>query len=128
MQFAPGRGHVAHDRRRCVGEEIGTCEQFFVSHGQSNGTTLAGVSSQQPETQSSDRLETVWTIVVAGGSGQRFGGPKQYERLGDRRVLDWSVAAARAASDGVVVVVPAADADREGGVPGGPTRSDSVRA
>ncbi|HQY13611.1 MAG: 2-C-methyl-D-erythritol 2,4-cyclodiphosphate synthase [Ilumatobacteraceae bacterium] len=86
------------------------------------------MSSQQPETQSSDRLETVWTIVVAGGSGQRFGGPKQYERLGDRRVLDWSVAAARAASDGVVVVVPAADADREGGVAGGATRSDSVRA
>ncbi len=71
--------------------------------------------------------ETVWTIVVAGGSGQRFGGPKQYERLGDRRVLDWCTAAAEAASDGVVVVVPAADATREG-VAGGVTRSDSVRA
>jgi 2-C-methyl-D-erythritol 4-phosphate cytidylyltransferase len=43
-------------------------------------------------------------------------------------VLDWFAAAARAASDGVVVVVPAADADREGGVAGGATRSDSVRA
>lgn len=70
----------------------------------------------------------VWTIVVAGGAGQRFGGPKQYEWLGDRRVLDWCVVAAEAASDGVVVVVPAADATREGVIAGGATRSDSVRA
>ncbi len=70
----------------------------------------------------------MWTIVVAGGSGQRFGGPKQYELLGDRRVLDWCVAAAEAASDGVVVVVPAADATRERAVAGGATRSGSVRA
>lgn len=72
--------------------------------------------------------EIVWTIVVAGGSGTRFGGPKQYESLGSRRVLDWSVDTARAASDGVVVVVPAADAAREGGVAGGASRSESVRA
>ena len=68
----------------------------------------------------------VWTIVVAGGSGARLGGPKQYEPLGDRRVLDHAVAVARAASEGVVVVVPAADAERESGVPGGPTRAASV--
>jgi len=72
--------------------------------------------------------EIIWTIVVAGGSGTRFGGPKQYEALGDRRVLDWSVAGARESSDGVVVVVPAADAEREGGVAGGASRSESVRA
>jgi 2-C-methyl-D-erythritol 2,4-cyclodiphosphate synthase/2-C-methyl-D-erythritol 4-phosphate cytidylyltransferase len=78
------------------------------------------VTPQQPD--------IVWTIVVAGGSGTRFGGPKQYERLGDRRVLDWSVEAARQAGDGVVVVVPPADAEREGAIAGGATRSDSVRA
>ena len=76
--------------------------------------------------------EIVWTIVVAGGSGQRFGGPKQYAPLGDRRVLDWSVATARQAAsgpaDGVVVVVPAADAEREQAVAGGTSRSASVRA
>jgi 2-C-methyl-D-erythritol 4-phosphate cytidylyltransferase/2-C-methyl-D-erythritol 2,4-cyclodiphosphate synthase len=77
---------------------------------------------------SSQRSQKVWTIVVAGGSGTRFGGPKQYEMLGTSRVLDWSVAAARAASDGVVVVVPQADAASEGGVAGGATRSESVRA
>ncbi len=70
----------------------------------------------------------MWTIVVAGGSGQRFGGPKQFEQLGDRRVLDWCIAAADAASDGVVVVVPDDAATRERGVAGGATRSDSVRA
>lgn len=66
--------------------------------------------------------------MVAGGSGTRFGGPKQYEALGHQRVIDWAVATARAVSDGVVIVVPAADAEREGGVAGGRSRADSVRA
>ncbi len=77
---------------------------------------------------SSQQAEIVWTIVVAGGSGTRFGGPKQYEQLGSQRVLDRSVAAARAAGAGVVIVVPPSDAEREGGVAGGTTRSESVRA
>jgi 2-C-methyl-D-erythritol 4-phosphate cytidylyltransferase len=71
--------------------------------------------------------ECVWTIVVAGGSGQRFGAMKQYESVGDRRVLDHACASAAAMSEGVVLVVPAADAEREGGVAGGATRSESVR-
>jgi 2-C-methyl-D-erythritol 4-phosphate cytidylyltransferase len=78
----------------------------------------------------------VWVIVVAAGSGARFGARKQYESLGDRRVLDWSIEAARAVADGLVLVVPAgfedgaatgqASADRV--VAGGATRSASVRA
>ncbi len=91
-----------------------------MSHVRGNGTTLAGVSSQQPE--------IVWTIVVAGGTGTRFGGAKQYETLGDQRVLDHSVDVARRAGAGVVVVVPEVDAVRESGVAGGATRSASVRA
>lgn len=71
---------------------------------------------------------SVWTVVVAGGGGLRFGAPKQYEPLGDTRVIDLAVATARAATDGVVVVVPAADAEREQAVAGGSTRSSSVRA
>jgi len=73
--------------------------------------------------------EAVWTIVVAGGSGQRFGKPKQFEELGGCRVLDWAVAAASDASDGVVLVLPAADVDRSNPleVAGGATRSESVR-
>jgi 2-C-methyl-D-erythritol 4-phosphate cytidylyltransferase len=72
----------------------------------------------------------VWAIVVAGGGGRRFGGPKQFEDLHGRRVLDWSLAAAEAACDGVVAVVPGdrlSDAPA-GSVAGGATRSESVRA
>ena len=75
----------------------------------------------------------VWAIVVAAGAGSRFGGPKQYETLGDRRVLDWSLAAARSVADGVVLAVaPERAADPEPGadrvVAGGASRSESVRA
>ena len=74
-------------------------------------------------------MGSVWAIVVAGGGGLRFGGPKQFEDLHGRRVLDWSVAAARDACDGVVVVVPADRlAGETGAVAGGATRSASVRA
>jgi 2-C-methyl-D-erythritol 4-phosphate cytidylyltransferase/2-C-methyl-D-erythritol 2,4-cyclodiphosphate synthase len=73
----------------------------------------------------------VWTIVVAAGSGTRFGGPKQFERLGDRRVLDWALTAARAASEGVVLVLGADHLGESGHdgpvVAGGATRSASVR-
>ena len=71
--------------------------------------------------------EVVWTVIVAGGGGRRYGGAKQYERLGPARVLDLAVATARQASDGVVVVVPAEDVAAEGGVAGGRTRAESVR-
>jgi 2-C-methyl-D-erythritol 4-phosphate cytidylyltransferase len=78
---------------------------------------------------------SVWAIVLAAGSGSRFGGavPKQYEALADRRVIDWSLDAARAATDGVVLVVGADRVhDPEAGadvvVAGGAARSDSVRA
>jgi 2-C-methyl-D-erythritol 4-phosphate cytidylyltransferase len=81
---------------------------------------------------------TVWCIVVAAGSGSRFGGAKQYERLGERRVLDWALADAgsvtpRPGIDGVVLVVPPERIDRSEPTPaavvaGGDTRSDSVRA
>ncbi|HEX6425540.1 MAG TPA: 2-C-methyl-D-erythritol 4-phosphate cytidylyltransferase [Acidimicrobiales bacterium] len=75
----------------------------------------------------------VWVIVVAAGAGRRFGGAKLYEVLAGRRVLDWSLGAARTVADGVVAVVapdhadddePAADAV----VAGADTRSASVRA
>jgi 2-C-methyl-D-erythritol 4-phosphate cytidylyltransferase len=70
----------------------------------------------------------VWTIVLAAGRGERFGGLKQYAALGGRRVVDRAVAVAREASDGVVLVLPAGDAGEPGTVVGGATRSASVRA
>jgi 2-C-methyl-D-erythritol 4-phosphate cytidylyltransferase len=72
-------------------------------------------------------MGSAWAVVVAGGSGSRFGGLKQFEDLAGRRVVDWSLAAARAACDGVVLVVPAG-VDEPGAVTGGATRSGSVRA
>ena len=77
----------------------------------------------------------VWAIVVAAGSGSRFGAdqPKQYLVLGGCRVIDWSITAAREVCDGVVLVVaPDRVADPEPTVDvvvaGGETRSASVRA
>lgn len=81
----------------------------------------------------------MWTIVVAGGSGRRFGGLKQFSELDGVSVLERSLATAAEASRGVVVVLPA-DVVREHGaeivgsepvgavVAGGATRSESVRA
>lgn len=65
--------------------------------------------------------------MVGAGAGERFGSAKQYERIGDDRVIDIARAAAATCSDGVVVVVPSADVGREHGVAGGDTRSVSVR-
>ena len=72
-------------------------------------------------------MGSAWAIVVAGGSGSRYGGRKQFEALAGRRVVDWSLAAARESCDGVVLVVPAG-VQEAGAVAGGATRSDSVRA
>ncbi len=75
----------------------------------------------------------VWAIVVAAGSGRRFGGAKQYEPLAGRRVLDWSLDAVATVADGVVLVVAPGcvdDAEPAAGavVAGADTRSGSVRA
>lgn len=75
----------------------------------------------------------VWAVVVAGGGGSRFGGAKQYALVAGRRVIDWSLDAARTEVDGVVAVVPARDVDRalpgaDAVVAGGASRSASVRA
>jgi 2-C-methyl-D-erythritol 4-phosphate cytidylyltransferase len=88
------------------------------------------------ERPSDDAPSSVWTIVVAAGSGSRFGAEKQFQLLDGRRVVDLACDAARQASDGVVVVLPSADAAgswqprsrAERAVAGGATRSESVRA
>lgn len=79
--------------------------------------------------------------MVAGGSGRRFGGPKQFLQLAGRPVAAWSVEAARSVSDGVVLVVPgqpgSGEPDCDPGTPtigadvvvaGGRSRAESVRA
>ena len=70
--------------------------------------------------------EIVWTIVVAAGSGLRFGRAKQFEVIGGRRIVDWAVAEAHNHSIGVIVVLPVGEANGPGEVEGGSTRSESV--
>lgn len=73
----------------------------------------------------------VWAVVVAGGSGTRFGHPKQFAVLCGHPVVARSVAASRTAVDGVVLVLPEDRIDDDFGadvvVAGGASRSASVR-
>lgn len=86
-------------------------------------------------TGSSTGTGDVWCVVVAAGSGRRYGGAKQFDTVGGVRVIDRSVAVAAATCDGVVVVVaPDVVGTRDAEVPGadavvagGATRSGSVR-
>lgn len=71
--------------------------------------------------------ETVWTIVVAAGSGLRFGSAKQFETIGGKKIVDWAVDEASKHSMGVITVLPAGQATQAGQVEGGATRSESVR-
>lgn len=78
---------------------------------------------------------SVWVIVVAAGSGRRFGAAKQFVDLDGESVLSHALAPSRRAGDGVVLVVPAgfeSDARRSDPdvavVTGGSTRAESVRA
>ncbi len=82
---------------------------------------------------------TVWVVVVAAGSGSRFGAAKQFLELAGERMVDRSVRTAARHSNGVVVVLPndrvedfGAGGDSGGSgrvkaVAGGASRSESVR-
>ena len=72
-------------------------------------------------------------LLVAAGSGERLGAsrPKAFVAVAGRPMLAWSLDALRAAGiTDVVVALPEGEAAPEGciGVPGGRTRSASVRA
>jgi 2-C-methyl-D-erythritol 4-phosphate cytidylyltransferase len=75
---------------------------------------------------------STWGIVVAGGTGTRFGTAKQFESIAGARLVDRAVEATAAACDEVVVVLPDAytwdGASVAAAVVGGATRSASVRA
>jgi 2-C-methyl-D-erythritol 4-phosphate cytidylyltransferase len=88
---------------------------------------------------------TVWAVLVAAGGGERLGGdrPKAFVRLGDRPLLAESLERLDASSwiDAIVVAAPPGWEEPvillaeelgcgkvSASVPGGVTRSDSVRA
>jgi 2-C-methyl-D-erythritol 4-phosphate cytidylyltransferase len=73
-----------------------------------------------------------WAIVLAAGSGTRFGAAKQFLELGGVRVIDRALRTAQLACDHVVLVLPA-DSVWDGDpvdavVTGGASRAESVRA
>lgn len=74
----------------------------------------------------------VWAIVLAAGSGSRFGRRKQFERIGGRRLVDCVVNNATGSCDHVALVLPPGHVWNGPGVDrlaaGGRHRSTSVRA
>ncbi len=69
-------------------------------------------------------MSDTWGIVVAGGRGDRFGGPKQLELLGGEPLWEWARRSLVAGGVANVVVV----GDMEGAVAPGRRRRDSVAA
>ena len=69
-------------------------------------------------------MSDAWGIVVAGGRGDRFGGPKQFELLGGEPLWEWARRSLIEGGVAEVVVVGAMD----GAVEPGPRRRDSVAA
>lgn len=67
---------------------------------------------------------TVWGIVVAAGSGSRFGAPKHEVVLAGRPLWSWAQATLRSGGVDDIVLV----GDVPGGIPGGSRRRDSVAA
>ena len=72
---------------------------------------------------------TVVGILAAGGRGKRLGSeyPKALVVLAGRPLLDWSLDALESTCDRVVVAVPPGHEDPPDRVPGGRSRSQSVR-
>ncbi|WP_218014616.1 IspD/TarI family cytidylyltransferase [Mycobacterium neglectum] len=75
-----------------------------------------------------------WAIVLAAGTGARFGGPKQFAELAGMPMLEHPVRSSATVCGGIVAVLPGGDLDRWNApigvlkVAGGATRAQSVRA
>ena len=75
---------------------------------------VVGTPGDRDDVSMNDLRPVVWTILVAAGSGSRFGADKLAQTLGgDSTVLDRSLAVATSVSDGVVLVVGAHDSALE---------------
>jgi len=73
-----------------------------------------------------------WAVVLAAGSGTRFGGQKQFAMLGGTRLVDRVVETASTSCDAVVLVLPP-DVPWDGTLvtataTGGASRAESVRS
>lgn len=78
------------------------------------------------------RRRDVAGVVLAAGSGRRFGGPKQFATLAGERLVDRAVRVLTAVAGPPVLVLPAGTAwdgaDVRAVVPGGGSRGASVRS
>ena len=79
-----------------------------------------------------ERQGPVWGILLAAGSGRRFGSGKQFTEVRGQRLVDLALRATSRACDAVVLVLPPGVA-WDGApvarvVAGGPSRTASVRA
>ena len=54
---------------------------------------------------------TVSSVIVAAGQGKRFGGKKQFEKINDKIVLDYSVEVLRKFSSEIIIVTDKNDND-----------------
>jgi 2-C-methyl-D-erythritol 4-phosphate cytidylyltransferase len=97
--------------------------------------------TDHPRSDQFDRPASTAAVILAAGSGQRFGRPKQFEMINEMTLLDRVVSTARSVCHRVVVVVPS-DYEPGGGplparwngepvhavVRGGTTHGESARA
>lgn len=78
-----------------------------------------------------DERAEIWGIVLAAGAGARFGQRKQFLKLGERRLVDWSVLALQPMCAGLVLVLSQGDEWDDPRVDvvvaGGETRIESAR-
>ncbi|HET9058309.1 MAG TPA: 2-C-methyl-D-erythritol 4-phosphate cytidylyltransferase [Acidimicrobiales bacterium] len=106
--------------------------------GRANGDSPTNrENAANTDSPADDRRLNVWAVIVAGGSGARFGGYKQFADLCGRPVVEWSIDVACRTCQGVVLVVPEsvlgetyvldAGSRCSAVVAGGPTRTASVR-
>jgi 2-C-methyl-D-erythritol 4-phosphate cytidylyltransferase len=92
---------------------------------------MAGVDGTDGDTDGGQVTLDAWAIVLAAGSSARFGASKQFEALGEERLVDRAVRVAGSICSSVVVVLPPGvrwDGPTAVAVEGGATRSASVRA
>jgi 2-C-methyl-D-erythritol 4-phosphate cytidylyltransferase len=77
-------------------------------------------------------MRNTWAILLAAGSGTRFGSAKQFTMLDGERVVDRSLATVQASCAHVVLVLPPGvvwdGKPVDAVVAGGATRAESVRA
>jgi 2-C-methyl-D-erythritol 4-phosphate cytidylyltransferase len=78
-----------------------------------------------------ERSTSVWGVVLAAGSGDRFGGQKQFLQVRGHRLVDMAVASTKQACDEVILVVPQGTTwhgpEVTQVIVGGESRSASVR-